>query len=204
MNNIEGLAPESEIRLMIHDIKTFRSFLDQHGAVLMKTYSFTDHCYRPAGLDHRWVRQDLDTKIMRLREWREPQRKSELLYSKVELIENQGVCFKRSVFPGGKLRIFEGDRETIENLMQDWNFEFWFKIEKEEGQLLELPKGNFILALEKIKDFGYSAEIEIHVEEVSAVQEQFAKHLDFFQEIKNAFQTTHRSLPALVAEALGL
>lgn len=204
MNNAENSAPESEIRLIIHDIKSFKEFLRSKKVERIRRYKFTDRLYRPGRSDRGWTLKDLETKTMRLREWKEPDLKSQLLYSKVELIYEQGFRFKQSVFPGGKVNILVSDRQTIEEVLQDWNFQFWFEVEKEEGELLKISKENFILALEKIKDFGYTAEIEVHLENIPAIQESFKRNLAFFEEIKNTFQVTHRSLPSLVAESLGL
>ena len=69
-------APESEIRLIIHDFKQFKQFIDESKPILLKKYEFTDHFYRPKDVNNRWTVQDLEKKALRLRRWKKPFEKS--------------------------------------------------------------------------------------------------------------------------------
>ncbi|MHA1144867.1 MAG: hypothetical protein ACTSRW_09040 [Candidatus Helarchaeota archaeon] len=206
MSGATDEGAESEIRFLINDINAFKHFLMSKKALPGERYRFTDHCYRPRNPESKWTPKDLETKTMRIREWHEPLKESKLLFSKVEIFIKDDMSFKKSIFPNGKLEIITGDISLLKLILKDWDFEFWFKIHKEEGQLFRIPhsKNPFNIALEKIEGFGYSAEIEVHVKEISKIEDQFKQHFTFFQEIMDTFQVTYRSLPSLVAEKLGL
>lgn len=83
----------------------------------------------------------------------------------------------------------------------DWNFEFWFNIDKEEGNLYNIKEPfDLTIALEKIKNFGYTAEIEIWGKNIDIVYDKFQKTIELLD--LNRMSVTYKSLPKLVYEKL--
>lgn len=185
---------ESEIRIIINDIDSFLSILNSLNAQIIKNYSFKDFFYKPKGVKN-W---DLEKKIMRIREW---DTKSQILFTKTRIIQIKDFTFKQSIFPKGKLILFEGTLREAQTLLLDWNFEFWFNIDKEEGNLYNIKEPfDLTIALEKIKNFGYTAEIEIWGKNIDIVYDKFQKTIELLD--LNRMSVTYKSLPKLVYEKL--
>ncbi|MBN2594994.1 MAG: CYTH domain-containing protein [Sedimentisphaerales bacterium] len=154
---------ECEIRFEIDDIKDFEARLDRLGARIALPYEFTDHYYKlPAG---NW---DPVKKNIRIRQWIQPQKDTTIYIVKLEIISIDGLQFKRSLYPEGKLPLFTGPHDMCRTLLDDLGFEFWFSLRKENACLWEVPRyaaqavpcGSFFTAVEYIKGLGWTAELE--------------------------------------------
>jgi hypothetical protein len=154
---------ECEVRFEIDDIKDFEARLGQLGATIAFPYEFTDHYYKPpAG---NW---DPVEKNIRIRQWFKPQKESIIYIVKLEIISIDGLQFKRSLYPEGKLPLFTGSLDTCRKLLDDLGFEFWFSLRKENACLWEVPQhaaravpcGSFFTAVEYIEGIGWTAEFE--------------------------------------------
>jgi len=146
---------ECEVRFGIDDIQDFEAKLRHLGARVALPYEFTDHYYKPpAG---RW---DPIEKNIRIRQWIQPEKDSIVYFVKLEIISIDGLQFKRSLYPEGKLPLFTGPLDACRNLLADLGFKFWFSLRKEKACLWEVPLHNFFTAVEYIEGIGWTAELE--------------------------------------------
>ncbi len=146
---------ECEVRFGIDDIEDFRATLDSLGARIALQYEFIDHYYKPpAG---HW---DPVEKNIRIRQWIQPEKDSIIYVVKLEIISIDGLQFKRSLYPEGKLPLFTGPFNTCLALLDDLGFEFWFSLRKEKACLWEVPRHGFFTAVEYIEGLGWTAELE--------------------------------------------
>ena len=146
---------ECEVRFGIDDIEDFQARLDRLGAKIAFPYEFTDHYYKPpAG---NW---DPVEKNIRIRQWVQPQKESTIYFVKLEIVTIEGLQFKRSLYPEGKLPLFTGPLDTCRALLDDLGFEFWFSLRKEKARLWEVPRHGFFTAVEYIEGLGWTAELE--------------------------------------------
>ena len=146
---------ECEVRFGIDDIEDFQARLGRLGAKIAFPYEFTDHYYKPpAG---NW---DPVEKNIRIRQWIQPQKESTIYFVKLEIISLDGLQFKRSLYPEGKLPLFTGTVEMCRALLDDLGFEFWFSLSKEKARLWEVPRHGFFTAVEYIEGLGWTAELE--------------------------------------------
>jgi len=146
---------ECEVRFEIDDIEDFEARLGGLGARIAFPYEFTDHYYKP--LAEHW---DPVEKNIRIRQWMQPQKDSIIYIVKLQIISIDGLQFKRSLYPEGKLVLFTGPLETCRELLDDLGFEFWFSLRKEKAQLWEVPRHGFFTAVEYIESLGWTAELE--------------------------------------------
>ncbi|HUT46726.1 MAG TPA: CYTH domain-containing protein [Sedimentisphaerales bacterium] len=146
---------ECEVRFGIDDIEDFQARLDRLGAKIAFPYEFTDHYYKPpAG---NW---DPVEKNIRIRQWVQPQKESTIYFVKLEIVTIEGLQFKRSLYPEGKLPLFTGPLDTCRTLLDDLGFEFWFSLRKEKARLWEVPRHGFFTAVEYSEGLGWTAELE--------------------------------------------
>jgi adenylate cyclase class IV len=146
---------ECEVRFGIDDIKDFQARLEHLGAKIAFPYEFTDHYYKPpAG---HW---DPTNKNIRIRQWIQPEKNSIIYFVKLEIISIDGLQFKRSLYPEGKLPLFTGTLDSCRKLLDDLGFEFWFSLRKEKACLWEVPRHDFFTAVEYIEGLGWTAELE--------------------------------------------
>jgi adenylate cyclase class IV len=146
---------ECEVRFSVDDIENFQARLEHLGARIALPYEFTDHYYKP--LAERW---DPIEKNIRIRQWIKPEKDSIIYFVKQEIISIEGLQFKRSLYPEGKLPLFTGSFDACRNLLADLGFEFWFSLRKEKACLWEVPRHNFFTAVEYIEGSGWTAELE--------------------------------------------
>ncbi|MHA1131422.1 MAG: hypothetical protein ACTSQQ_11515, partial [Candidatus Helarchaeota archaeon] len=170
---------ESEIRITIDNLRNFQEILRKFNAKIIQIYQFTDYIYFPQNPASKW---NLNKKSMRLREYIFPDHFSRILFTENELIRGQTFQFKQSKYLLGKLELFKGDKDIAESLLSAWDFVCHFKIEKTDGKLykIEQPK-EFIIALEKIAGFGYSAEIERWGEDIKKKKKEFLEIINLLE-----------------------
>ena len=146
---------ECEVRFGIDDIEDFQARLDRLGARIALPYEFIDHYYKPP--ESHWNPVE---KNIRIRQWIQPEKESTIYIVKLEIVSINGLQFKRSLYPEGKLPLFTGPLETCRSLLNDLGFEFWFSLRKEKACLWEVPQHGFFTAVEYIEGVGWNAELE--------------------------------------------
>ncbi|MFX1518914.1 MAG: hypothetical protein ACFFCD_03195 [Promethearchaeota archaeon] len=194
---------ESEIRIFVKDISEFLEILKNLNAESVFSYRFNDHCHKPRkGSIGDW---DPSRKTMRLRAWSHPETYSQILFSKTKIIEWNELQYKRTIYPQGKLELFRGENNYAKELLEDWEFEEWFVVEKLNGELYSIRSestGEFAIALENIQNVGYLAEIEVWGEDMNDVAESIYERMRVLGiTIKDI---TFKSLPRIVAEKLNI
>jgi adenylate cyclase class IV len=161
---------ECEVRFEIDDIEDFQARLDSLGARIALPYEFTDHYYKPPV--EYWNPID---KNIRIRQWIQPEKDSIIYMVKLEIISIDGLQFKRSLYPEGKLPLFTGPLDMCRALLGDLGFEFWFSLRKEKACLWEIPRHGFFTAVEYIEGLGWTVELEFEGNDpqkaCSAIQE---------------------------------
>jgi len=169
---------ECEIRFLIENIKKFKEHLSTLDNFVVKEYSFTDHIFKPFNLTDKWINFE---KIMRIRTWKRPLQKSEVLFSSITLEKVEDFIFKRAIFPNGKVNLFEGTHEEAAEIVKELDYEPWFEIEKTKGELIIVKDWDFSFVLEEIKNLGYSVEIEVWDDDFEKVKNRFAQILDILK-----------------------
>ncbi len=154
---------ESEIRFPISDYETFMDRLKKFEPELLRKHSFKDHILKPSHLSEDEAERlwNPSRKVLRVRQWFEPKNTSELLFTAVEVVEEGGVRFKRTIFPQGKLKLFEGSFEHAMTLARELGFEPWFTVYKKVGYLYKLRKlGDKVVCIEYVEGVGWVGELE--------------------------------------------
>ena len=141
---------EAEVRAVVPEY--FKERLISQGAIVGENNPYRDDYYKP--IHQKW---DPETITMRLRK-KERKDFVEILFSKVEYFEKEGLRIKRSLYPGGKVRIFSGKEKTAKKLLNDCGFEYWFTVKKPYSAVCKFKEIEF--SLENVKDFGWTIEIE--------------------------------------------
>lgn len=184
---------ECEVRFRIESIEKFEARLRALGARIAYSYEFTDHYYKPA--DMRW---DPVEKNIRIRQWTEPRNEPAVYLVKLEIVSIEGLQFKRSLYPEGKLPLFTGPLEACRTLLADLGFEFWFSLKKQRGRLWEVPVHRFCTAAEYIEGLGWTAELEFDGNDPQTAKsaiKQALKVLDVPQH-----KVTHKPISAIYLE----
>lgn len=191
---------ESEIRISIQNIRKFTDILDKLKGKIIQKYRFTDHIYIPHHPSSDW---NPKYKTMRIRQHFSPEQYSRILFTQNELVKGIHFQFKRSLYSQGKIELFKGDQPTVEALLRSWDYIPYFRIEKTDGSLYEIPQPlKFIVAVEEIAQFGYSAEIELWGENVLKIEEQFLTILSILKIPQTAVNSN--PLPYIIAKHIGL
>lgn len=189
---------ESEIRILIDNMATFQKKLEKFNAKIIHQYQFNDHIYIPKRPTSNW---NPNQKTMRIREHVLPDEFVQVLFTENQVIAGKTFQFKRSKYPVGKLPLFKGDLKTAQQLLQSWDFQYIFMVEKKSGKLFEvLQPQKFVIAVEEINHLGYSAEIEVWGEDIETVENSFLKILSLLEiPLENV---KSNSLPYMVADHL--
>ncbi|MHA1892958.1 MAG: CYTH domain-containing protein [Candidatus Helarchaeota archaeon] len=163
---------ECEIRFLIQDVKKFEEHLKSIDHVIEKEYSFIDHFFKPKSFTSEWKNFQ---KTMRVRAWEIPKNTSEILFSKVKYEEKDNLSFKRAFFPQGKVKLYSGNLDFAFKLLKELEYDFWFKIEKKKGKVIDVKSENFSFVLEEIKGLGFSIEIEVFDDDPQRIRKKFTK-----------------------------
>jgi adenylate cyclase class IV len=146
-------AYEAEVRVRVARVDELRARLSTLGARRAEEYAFTDDYYRPIGRPWPPERQTL-----RLREHAPDD--AEVLFTRIELVTEGGVTFKRSALAPGKVRLHRGSAAEGRVLLGALGFLPWLRVRKLRGELIEIP-GVGTIALEEIAGHGWWLEIEV-------------------------------------------
>jgi len=144
---------EAELRVRIPRIEDLRARLDARGARRVTTYAFTDHYFHPA--THRWPPTE---KTLRIREHASGE--AEVLFSRIALVDEGGIRFKRSGLVQGKLMLHRGTVDECRALLEALGFVPWLRVRKLQGEILEIPDVGLI-ACEEIEGSGWWVEVEV-------------------------------------------
>lgn len=190
---------EAEIRFFIGDPEAFLKRIEELGGKQIKNYSFNDLCYKPRGRPG-W---DPAKKVLRVREWLEPKESAQVLFTSTDVIFAEGLAFKRTNYPEGKIKLYRGELQHAQMLLSDLGFEFWFEVRKLMGRLYELEKlDGEVVAFERVQAIGYVGEAEEWGEDLGDVARRMRRVIDALGLPRD--EVTHKSLPRIVAEYLGL
>jgi len=187
---------ECEVRFLISDIAAFRARLEALGAVNDVQYAFTDHYFRPR--EWSW---DPRTRALRIREWREPARESELLLTCNEVVRVDRLACKRSLFPEGKLCLHRGAREDCERICDALGFAWWLDVVKSDCGICDVP-GLGQAIYERVEGLGWTSEVEVEGSDPAAAVARIEWKLASLGVPPDA--VTDEPMVVLVAERLGL
>ena len=163
------------------------------GAKIAFPYEFTDHYYKPqVGY---W---DPVEKNIRIRQWIQPEKASIIYFSKLEIISIDGLQFKRSLYPAGKLPLFTGRLDTCQALLDDLGFKFWFSLRKEKACLWEVPWHGFFTAVEYIEGLGWTAELEFEGQDPQKAASSIRQALDALKIPRQ--KITHNPISAIYVQ----
>ena len=146
---------ECEVRFLIDDVEAFRRRLAALGGRVRFEYAFTDHYYRPPG--GAW---DPRTRALRVREHHRPAQPSEVLLTWTDLVQVGGLTFKRSRFPVGKVRLYEGAADECRAVATGLGYEPWLVVRKKAGLFYEIPEIGELVA-EQVDGIGWMCELEV-------------------------------------------
>ena len=146
---------ECEVRFRIEGIRDFEARLNQLGGNIAYAYEFIDYYYKP--IVRLWNPVE---KNLRIRDWINPQTETIIYFDKLQIMSIDGLRFKRSMYPEGKLPLFRNKLSFCKTLLEDMGFELWFSIKKEKARLWEIPKHNFFTAIEYIEGIEWVGELE--------------------------------------------
>jgi len=146
---------ECEVRYIIEDIQTLERRLKDLGGRVLYSYAFKDYYFKPTG--SHW---DFLKKNLRIRRWQFPLNPTIIYFAENEVVSIDGVKFKRSLYPQGKVALFKGNISICKSLLKDLGFEECFVVVKKKAKLWEVPRYKFKTAIEYIKGIGWVGELE--------------------------------------------
>lgn len=163
---------ECEVRVLIEDIEAFHRRIRDLGGTVRLEYAFTDHYLRSHGT--LW---DLRRRALRVREHHQPAGPSEVLLTAVDVVQHNGLQFKRSQFAEGKRRLFAGALDDCRAVVESLGFEPWLVVRKRDGRLFEIPQLGELVT-EHVDGVGWMCEIEVAGIDASAASRAIRARLD--------------------------
>jgi len=146
---------ECEVRFLIDDVEAFRRRIATLGGRVRFEYAFTDHYYRPPG--GAW---DPRTRALRVREHHRPAQPSEVLLTWTDVVQVNGLSFKRSRFPEGKVRLYAGSADECRTLAAGLGYDPWLVVRKKAGLFYDIPDVGELVA-EQVDGIGWMCELEV-------------------------------------------
>jgi adenylate cyclase class IV len=144
---------EAEVRVRVPHIEDLRERLAALGARSATAYAFTDHYYHPES--HWWPPQQ---RTLRIREF--PSGEAEVLFTRIAVMTEGGVTFKRSAMAQGKAVLSRGSLNECRDLLDHLGFVPWLRVRKLAGEIIEVPDLGQI-ACEQIEGHGWWLELEV-------------------------------------------
>lgn len=163
---------ECEVRFLIADIDAFRRGIAVLGGGVRFEYAFTDHYYRPHG--GAW---DPTTRALRVREHHRPPQPSEVLLTWVDLVHVDGLAFKRSRFPEGKVRLHLGSVGECRSIADGLGYEPWLVVRKLTCEFYDIPDVGE-LVVEQVDGIGWMGEVEVPGHDPQAAASAIRRKLD--------------------------
>lgn len=188
---------ECEVRFEIKDIDTFKDRIKLLEGALIFDYSFYDYYLIP--INQRW---DPLEKNLRIREWKYPARPTTLYFVRNEILNIEGLKFKRAVYKAGKVPLHEGDLEECRSIAQDLGFKPWFTIRKEKAHFYGVSKYHFKTIAEYVPELGWTGELEFEGQDPSKAKANIEKCISLLNiPIENI---NFKPISVIYAEKLGL
>ncbi len=144
---------EAEVRVPVPRIDEMRARLRALGARRAEAYAFTDDYYRP--IAHPWPAEQ---QTLRLRQHADGD--AEVLFTRIALVSEDGVTFKRSALAQSKVVLHRGSAADGRSLLEALGFTPWLRVRKLRGEIIEIP-GAGTIALEEIDGHGWWLEVEV-------------------------------------------
>jgi predicted adenylyl cyclase CyaB len=164
---------ECEVRLLNYNFDKLIKRIDELKGYKKLDYEFDDYYFEPISGD--WS----EGRNLRVRQWLKPtDRPTAIYFSKNETQTIEGLSFKKSLYPDGKLQLYTGELETCFSILRDLNFQQKFKVEKRQGQVWVLPDHGFQIVLEYVNNFGWSGEVELDGANPSETKKEIDKILE--------------------------
>src|SRR5712692_6046924 len=145
---------ECEVRFLVDDREAWQRRLAARGGRVRFEYAFTDHYYRPAGGPGDRAR------TLRIREHHRPTPSCEVLLTWTDLVQLDGLSFKRSRFPEGKVRLYAGTLAACRTVTDGLGYEPWLVVRKLAGSFYEVPDVGE-LVIEEVEGIGWMGEVEV-------------------------------------------
>ncbi|MGD9129199.1 MAG: CYTH domain-containing protein [Candidatus Woesebacteria bacterium] len=184
---------ECEVRFLIKDIKPILKKLQKLGASKILDYEFDDYYYQP--VCKSW---NLIEKTLRIRQWLEPARPTVVYITKNEVIEIEGLKFKRSLYEQGKVVLLKGRLDFCKEVLTDMGFELNFVVHKRKGQVWQVKEDDSEVILEYVENFGWTGELEFEGIDPFETKEKIQKTLQILG--LDEHSVTHKPMSALFKE----
>jgi len=186
---------------MIPNIHEFTNKLETLNATVRYSYEFTDHYYQPL-MTTPW---DPLTQTLRLRQWKkkgDEHVQCEILFTKIQILSHNGLLFKRAIYPQSKIQLVQDSFQTCQSILNDLGFKPWFRIEKRQCKLYEIPNPQFITNQEYIENLGWSGEIEVEGSNLDLSVSSLKTYLSILK--INETLISYKPLARIYAEKLGI
>lgn len=188
---------ECEVRFPVVDINIYKKHILGLGGKLVYRYEFDDHYYYPGpGI---WNPVE---KILKIRRWLKPRKPTTIYFAQNRVIEKNGLKFKQSVYPEGKLPLFSGELNRCQEILRDLGFKKWFTIKKRNAEFWEVPTYGFETVFEFIPGLGWSGELEEEGKDVQKAKKRLDDELNLLDVDLN--KVDYRPISVIYAEHLGI
>lgn len=194
MGELSQLKPyEAEVRFLIDDVGKIRRIIDQHQLNCIREYAFVDHYFQPIFQD--W---NPSTQTIRIREWSQPRLETAIWLTKEEVIIEDDIACKRSLYLEGKRKLFTGSILECREVLGDIACKPWFTIVKNRGSVWQSDDTQIEFCIEETDLLGWTGEIEVEGTHIGLIQETITRHQELLELSDD--QLTYKSIAALVAE----
>ena len=188
---------ECEVRYEIEDIGALEERLGELEARVIVPYEFTDHYFKPVG--GAW---NLAERNLRIREWKTPARPTTIFFVKTEIVSIGDIRFKRALYSDGKVPLYSAEYDICRSLLGDMGFEPWFDVAKTNSTLWEIPKHDFITAVEFIEGLNWIGELEFEGEDPERAGRRIEEALGILG--IPADRVSHKPISQIYAEEMGI
>ena len=164
---------ETEVRFFIQNIDEFKERIALVGGKLLNDFSFVDYYYAPKNKSWNPLNNSL-----RIREWRNSNKSTAVWLSKQVIETVDGLSFKRSLYPEGKIKLFEGELDYCKEILNDLGFEPICIIDKKQGFAWRIDVGEqaFEFCTEEIDQLGWTGEFELDGTNTKAIKKLIQKY----------------------------
>ena len=177
MGDLSSVKPfETEVRFFIPDIHIFKQKVDELGCSLLKEYAFTDYYFKPK-VDG-W---DQLTQSFRIRQWLKPAKPTAIMITKQTIESVDGISFKKSVYPEGKLILLEAKFDFCKQVAHDLGFEPLFSITKNQGWVWESKENELEFCAEEVEGLGWTGEFELDGTIIDEIKKSIKRHQDLLE-----------------------